>query len=847
MPVRDASAMSALQYNRFSPALTLFPAPRQTVIVAQHWLSGLWKDIGYGLRTLRRDAAFAAFAILIVGLGIGASSALFSVVNQVLLNPAGISNPGRVTALRVKYDKLALRNIGVSIPDFADVLHSTQQFESAALLATGDFNYTGSGVPERLRGASVTYRWFDVFGARPALGRVFTPEEDRPNANREVVLSFAAWKRLFGLDAGVVGRTVELNRTPYRIVGVMGADFRWPVDVDLWAPLGLEDKQYAEDNRFNENYEAVARLRPGLPFASASAFVGVLSDRVKSSGTRHGAYAKDSAWGMFLVPFADFIAGDTRTPILVLAGAVGFVLLIACSNIAGLMLARASGRTREIAVRAALGAGRWDLIRLSLSESMVLAAGGAVAGLLVALAGMRGLLALAPEGLPVTVSVRLDLPVLAFAAAAAAVSGVLFGVAPAWQTARLDRYELLKEGGRSNSAGRGRQKLRSSLVVGEVALALVLLVGAGLFLRSLAALEDVNPGFSAAGVITGGLGLPPARYDSDAKQFAFYGAVLDRLSAAPGVTAVAAGVPLPFSGNAASASFQIEGRPTPPGDPGPHGDLAAVSPDYFAALRIPLREGRVFTALDRPDTQPVAVIDETLARQYWPREDPVGQHIRRGNSAPWAAIVGVVSHVKHADLAGEDVKGKYYFPMFQMAVPFMSFVVRAPSAPGRLSTALGDAVRSVDPTQPVSQIRLMSEMVNNSLAPRRFVVTVLGVFAAMALLMAVIGIYGVIGYAVTQRTQELGVRMALGAQPAEVLRLVVGQGMKLAGLGAAAGLGASLFVARMLRNQLFHVSAFDPLTFALMAATLAGAALLASYIPARRATRVDPVVALRYE
>ena len=801
----------------------------------------------YAVRALLKTPAYTVVALLTLALGIGANTAIFSVVNQILLNPVGVADPGRVVAVRVKYDKLALRNIGVSVPDFADVLNSTQQFETAALIDTGDFNYTGSGVPERLNGASVTYRWFDVFGARPALGRVFQPEEDRPNANREVVLSFAAWKRLFGQDRGVVGRTIELNRTPYRIVGVMGADFRWPVDIDLWAPLGLADSAYSPNNRFNENYEAFARLRPGIPYASANSFAGVLSDRVKSAGDRGGAYAKDSAWGMFLLPFTDFIAGDTRTPMLVLLAAVGFVLLIACANIAGLMLARASGRTREIAVRAALGAGRWDLIRLSFFESMTLAAAGAVAGLCVALAGVRGLLALAPEGLPVAVSVRLDAPVLAFAALAAVAAGLIFGVAPAWQASRVNQFEQLKEGGRANSAGRARQQLRSSLVIAEVALALVLLVGAGLFLRSLAALEDVNPGFQSAGVITAGLSLPHQRYDTDAKQLAFYQAVLDNLATTPGVAAVAAGVPLPFSGNAGSASFDIDGRPSPPGDPGPHGDIGAVSADYFAALKIPIRQGRVFTALDRAGAQPVAVIDDVLARQYWPGQSPVGQHLRRGNSAPWAAIVGVVAHVKHSDLAGEDIKGKYYFPLFQMPVPFMSFVMRAPSDPGRLATAMRDAVRAVDPTQPVSQIRLMTSMVNNSLAPRRFVVTVLGVFATMALAMALIGLYGVISYAVTQRTQELGVRMALGAQPAEILRLVLGQGMKLAGIGVAAGLLISLAMSRVLRGELFHVSAVDPLTFALMAAALIAAALLASYIPARRATRVDPMVALRYE
>ncbi|HLY19198.1 MAG TPA: ABC transporter permease [Bryobacteraceae bacterium] len=806
-----------------------------------------WTDFRYALRTLLKTPGYTMVALATLALGIGANTAIFSVVNQVLLNPAGVAHPERIVALRVRYEKLALNNIGVSIPDFADVLHSTQQFESAALINGSDFNYTGSTVPERLRGANVTWRWFDVFGAKPKLGRAFRAEEDRPNANMEVVLSYAAWKRLFGQDPGVVGRAIELNQMTYRIVGVMGPEFRWPVNVDLWAPLGLADTQYTEGNRFNESFNAVGRLRPGLPFARANAFVEMLGSRLRNSGTQNGTYAKDSAWGMFLMPFTDFVAGNTKTPMLVLLGAVGFVLLIACSNIAGLMLARASGRAREIAVRAALGAGRWDLIRQSLAESMVLALGGALAGLGVAFAGLRGLLALAPEGLPVAVSVTMDATVLGFTVLAAMGAGILFGIAPAWQISRLDRYELLKEGARANTSGLGRQHLRAMLVAAEVALALVLLVGAGLFLRSLAALQDVSPGFQPGGVITGGLSLPRTRYAEPDKRVAFYRAVLGNLASTPGASSVAAAVPVPFSGDGGSASFGIEGRPSPPGDPGPHGDIGFVSPEYFAAMKVPIRKGRVFGEEDRQDTQAVAVIDDILARQYWPDQDPIGQHIRRGSSAPWATIVGVVGHVKQADLGGEDVKGKYYFPLYQVPPPFSSFIMRTPGDPARLAAAMRDAVRAVDATQPVSQIRLLSDMVSSSLAARRFVVTVLGVFAAIALLMAVIGLYGVISYAVTQRMQEMGVRMALGARPGEILRLVLGQGMRLASAGAAVGLVVSLIASRLLRSQLFHVSSFDPLTFALMAAVLIGAALAASYIPARRATRVDPMVALRYE
>ncbi len=809
-------------------------------------MPALWKESRYALRTLARSAGYSIVAVAMLALGIGANTAIFSVVNQVLLHPSGVSRPASVVSVRVRYEKLALHNIGVSVPDFADVLHSSRQFDSAALVQTNDFNYTGGTAPERLRGAAVSWRWFDVFGASPVAGRVFRPEEDKPNANREIVLSHGAWKRLFGQDPAVIGRTVELNQLPYRVVGVMGPEFRWPADVDLWAPLGLSDDQYDEGNRFNESYGAMARLKPGLSFPSANAFMEVLTSRVRNS-PQNGSFARDAAWGMFLMPFTDFIAGNTKTPMLVLLGAVGFVLLIACANVAGLMLARASGRSREIAIRASLGAGRWDLIGQSLIESLILAFAGAAVGLAVAFAGLKGLLALAPQGLPVVVTVSLDARVLLFTTFSAVVAGLLFGVAPAWQIARLDRYELLKEGGRSQMGGIARQKLRSALVVAEAALALVLLAGAGLFLRSLAAIEDVRPGFQPAGVMTASVSLPRARYEDTSRRIAFYRSALEHLAAMPAVTAAAAGIPVPFSGNGGSASFSIEGRPTSPGDPGPHGDIGYVSPDFFTVLKIPIRKGRTFTDLDRPDTAPVAIVDEILARQYWPGEDPIGKHIRRGRSAPWATIVGIAGHIRNSDLAGEDVKGKYYFPVYQVPPPMMGFLVRTPASPAGLTGLIREAVRSADAAQPVFEVRPLDQIVSSSLAPRRFVVTMLGAFAGMALLMAGIGLYGVIAYAVTQRTRELGVRMALGAQPAEILKLVLGHGMRLAGAGTAIGLAVSLLAGALLRHQLFHVSFFDPPTFVLTAALLIAAALLASYIPARRATRVDPMVALRYE
>jgi predicted permease len=804
-------------------------------------------DLRLACRTLAKSPAFTLTAAAVLALGIGANTTIFSVVNQVLLNPAGVDQPSRVVAERVRYDKLALKSIGVSAPDFKDAQNSTQVFEAAAILEGGSFNYTASGGPEKLDGASVSVDWFRVFGAKPRLGRTFLPAEDQPKANREAVLTFAAWNRLFGQDAGVIGRTIQLNETPYRVVGVMGPEFRFPAGVELWVPLGLPADSFTERNRFNESYLGVARLKPGVSFQRASALMNLATDRLKNSKTQNGGYGRDAAWGMFIVPITDFIAGDTKTPLLVLLGAVGFVLLIACSNIAGLMLARSSGRAREVAIRAALGATRWHLVRQVMAESLMLALGGAVAGLALAYGGVQGIVALAPATVPIGLDVRLDPFVLFFTAGAAMAAGLLFGIAPAWQMSRLDRYEGLKEGGRAGTAGLARQRMRAGLVMGEVAIALLLLAGAGLFLRSLASIENVNPGFDPQGVITGSVALPRARYSEDAHQIAFYRAVLDGLAKIPGVTNVAVALPVPFSNDGGSASFEIEGRPTAEGDPGPHGDIGLATPGYFGALKIALRRGRVFSDYDTAESQRVALVDETLAKQYWPNQDAIGQHIRNGSKSPWATIVGVVEHVKNSDLAGDQIKGRYYYPIYQQPYASATLVVRTQGDPSAAAGAIRAAVGAVDPSQPISQLRTLSSMLAKSLAPRRFVVTMLAIFAALALLLAIIGLYGVTSYSVAQRTQEIGIRMALGARRSEILGMVIRQGMWLTGGGVLVGLGAALALSGLLRSQLFQVSPFDPLTFGLTAVVLIAAELLACSIPAQRATRVDPMEALRHE
>jgi predicted permease len=794
-------------------------------------------------------------ALAALALGIGANAAIFSVVDQVLLNPVGVSHPERVVALRARYDKLNLRSIPVSVPDFAQARDSRDIFEHTAILSPGDYNYTGMGggtvvAPERLQGAAVSVEWFGVFGARPVLGRLFRAEEDRPDAGQVVVLSWTTWKRLFGGDPQLEGKALTLNDRIYRVIGVMGPDFRWPSEAELWTPLALPHNAYSPENTFNESYLGFARLRPEIRFERGNAWMQVLSDRVRQGAGGGSTYARDSGWGLFAVPLTDYIAGDTKKPLLILLAAVAFVLLIACANIAGLMLARTTGRAREIAVRAALGAGRWPLMRQTLAESFVLAAGGAAAGLALGYAGVRVLLALAPEQAAAGLAPRLDVPVLWFTAVASIFSALLFGLAPAWQIARIDPNSILKGSGRSGMSGRGRQQLRSVLVVGETAVALLLLVGAGLFLRSLERLQVVNPGFEPRGVITGILTLPQSRYPNEERRRPCYRAVTERLSATPGVQAAAMALPLPFSGAESSASFSILEKPTGPSEPGPHGDVRSVTPDYFKALGIPLKAGRLFTDQDRTDTQWVAVVDENLARQYWPGASPLGQHLRGGapSRGQWATIVGVVGHVHHSSLAADTGKGVYYYSMWQRRIPPIAMIaVKTASDPARFASAIRAAVSGVDPAEPVHDLKTMQDLVENSLAPRRFVVRLLSFFAAAALLLAALGLYGVIGYSVAQRTQEIGIRVALGAGGSSVLKMVIGQGVRLALTGTVIGVAASFALAGWLRTQLFGIGAFDPVTLLGTAAVLIGAAVLASYIPARRATRVSPIEALRWE
>src|SRR5713101_434352 len=799
-------------------------------------MQNLIQDFRYALRMLLKNPGFTLVAVLTLALGIGANTAIFSVVNGLLLHPYGIPHPERLAAIRVRYEKLNLKSIVISAPDFTFVRDNKQTFAASAIETDSDFNYATGAWPLRLRGAKVSSQWFDVFEAKPLLGRVFTPEEDQPNANREVVLAFHTWKSIFGGDSQIVGRSVQLNQQPYKIIGVMAENFQWPSPNDLWAPLGLAPDAFVLDNIFNENFFAVARLQPNVKFSAAATFLNMASQQVIDDPRAKG-YPKASGWSMFAVPFTEFVYGDVRTPLLILLGAVSFVLLIACSNVAGLLLARASARAKEFSIRTALGGSPWRLARQMLTESVALAFVGMALGLFVASQAIRALLWLAPENLASGLDIHLDLYVLLF-------------------TAFIDPQQNLKQGRGTGDGSSGRHRFRSALVVAELSLALVLLASAGVFVKSLSKLKDVDVGFRPHGLMTATFALPERQYDTPAKQIAFLSSTLEQLSNSPGVESASAAVPLPFSGFGGSASFNIDARISPPGDPGPHGDIRMISPLYFETMGIRLIRGRAFTDQDRLGGQPVAIVDENLAREYWPNQDVVGKRLRNGINSPWKTIVGVVAPVRHSQVVGEESsatgvegsgKGVYYFPLYQENSSATFLIARTGGDPAALAGAVREAVHQVDPSQPVSDLKTMDQRILISMGPRRSAVALLSVFAAMALTLAAVGLFGLIRYNVTQRTQEIGVRMALGASRSDVLRMVLGESMRLAVLGVTGGLIAALALTRVLASLLYGVSATDPLTFAGMALLLTLVALLASWIPAHRATRVDPLVALRYE
>jgi predicted permease len=804
------------------------------------------REVRYATRRLIRSVGFTSIATITLGLGIGGNTVIFSAINSLLLNPIGLKDPHRILALGVNYQRLNVKSTSVSIAEFLDIRDSKDTFASSALGVFANYNYAVGDFPERLSARRVTWQWFDVFGVKPILGRPFTAEEDQPNVNRVIILDYRIWQRVFGGDPAVIGRTIQLNQQPFQVIGVMGPEFRQQ-GVNLWTPLGLPAAAYTPRSRFNESYDLVARLKPGISHKQAVAKVRLLTERVRQDGGDAGTISRNSGWSMTVQPYPESIAGDLKSPMFILMGAVGFVLLIACANVAGLMMARAAVRRREFVVRRALGAGPWHLIQQTLTESLIIAGGGVLAGTAIAYGSIPLLLALAPSNLS-GASIRPDATVMAFTAALGIVTAILFGMIPALQIAANRKMDAIKESGRSGTPTRNQLRFRSALVTFEIALALVLLVGAGLFLRSLSNLQRVDTGFESRGVMTGLVALPPVYLRNPEKMTGFHRTLLDRLAAEPGVTRAATGIPIPFVGDS-GGSFIIEGRPDQPGQPGPHGRVQAVSPDYFSTLRIPLLRGRAFSEQDTANSEPVAVIDENLARQFWPNEDPIGKRIRRTiANASWARIVGIVGHVKHSELASDSGTGVHYYPIYQATQSVVYAVLaRTTLPPDQAANIIREAVRTADPSQSVFDLRPMEGRVLESVGSRRFAVQLLVVFAVVGGFMAAIGLYGVMSYVVTQRTQEIGIRMALGAHAGEILALVLRHAVRITLAGIVLGSAGAFVLARLLSSQLFQVHSFDPATFGLMAVVAALISLLACIIPARHASAIGPFDACRYE
>ncbi|HEY3137526.1 MAG TPA: ABC transporter permease [Blastocatellia bacterium] len=806
------------------------------------------QDLRYGIRTLVKSPGFTVVAVVALALGIGANSAIFSVVNALLLKPLPYKEADRLVMIWHTYPKLKLDQASVSAPSYIEYRDMTGSFEEVATATQWSVNLTGVGEPERLQGARVSYNLFATLGVQPVAGRSFFPEEDQPGKNQVVILSYGLWQRRFGGEESLIGQTISLDGASYDVVGVLPKGFAFLIDVDLFTPIAFTPEQLAATNHGNEYLICVARLKPGITFQQAAAEMDLLADQL-----RQQFYGPN--WGITVVRLRDQLVGSFRSALFILLGAVGCVLLIACANVANLLLARGSDRQKEIAVRTALGAGRTRIVRQLLTEAIVLAALGGGFGLLLAFIGIRLLVTGVPEDITGFLvgwkDIGINTQVLGFTFGVSMLTGVVFGLVPALHASKPDLNESLKEGGRGGAEGSHRNRIRATLVVFEVAIALVLLISAGLLIRSFLRLQQVSPGFNPSNVLTMQLSLPRSKYAEKPQIAAFFEQVVERVQSLPGVANAAVGNNLPMSNNNWNSSFAVEGLQVPPGEPSPHGDPHMISPDYFSAMGIPLFRGRFFSESDSKDSLPVAIVDQTLADEYWPDQDPIGKRIAaffegtRGQPH-WRQVVGVVGHVKQYGLDGKT-KVQYYFPQTQSPQRDMYLIVRSASSQAGFVAAIRGAIDSIDRDQPIYRVMSMDKIVSDSALQKRFSMFLLGIFAAVALLLAAVGIYGVMSYSVTQRTHEIGIRMALGAEPKDVVALVVRQGMIMTLIGVGVGLAGAFAATRVMSSLLFGVSAHDPLTFAGISLLLGAVAFMASFVPARRATRVDPMIALRYE
>lgn len=802
----------------------------------------LWQDLRQGARLLRKKPGFTAIALLTLAFGIAVTTAIFTIVDGVLLRDLPIKEPNRVVVIHNQLPKLNLPRTQVSGPQYLDYSRQTEVLASTAAQTGRNFNLTGTGPPERLQAGRVTASFFPTLGIKPLAGRFFNAEEDKTGSEHVVVLSYSLWKRVFNSSSGVLQNTIELSGELYQVIGIAPQEVEEIYSrYDLWIPMAFSAEELSEGRRGSLSYTMVARLQPGVNISQAQSNMSGLAKQIAGPSS-------DGGFGIEVRSLSDEYVSDVRKPLFVLLCAVVAVLLISCANIANLLLARASVRSHEIAVRVALGAGRSRIIRQLMTESVLLAVLGGALGIILASWGTRALLVLAPTSLPRLNGVHLDLRVLSISFVVSLVCGLIFGLAPAITASRTNLVNSLKESERTDSAGAGRNRLRRTFVIAEVAVALVLLISAGLLVRSFAKLLDVRPGFDPHNVLTLRLSLPGNQYDKPAKVAGFYDSLLPRIAALPGVTHTAACFQTPFTSGGDNSVFAIRGWQNNPNDPSPHADYAFVSSDYFKSMGLPILKGRDFQLSDMragnyfaPGS--VAIIDEELAKRFWPNGDALGGGISWDPKGPWATVVGIAATAQLKDLT-EESKGTFYLPAYYSA---STIVVRTSGDPHSLTSAIREQVLAIDKNQPVYDVKTMDERVATTLETRRFAVVLLGIFGGLALLLAAIGLYGVLAFAVSQRTREIGIHMALGAQARDVLGLVIKQGMSLVLSGLVLGIAGAYAATRAMQSLLFGVTTTDPITFIVVPLLLTVVGFVACYLPARRATKVDPLVALRYE
>ena len=809
----------------------------------------MFQDLRFGLRMLAKKPGFTVIAVLTMALGIGANTAIFSVVNAVLLNPLPFPQPEQLITIYGYFRATSQDNMSASVPEFTDYRERTQSFEQIAGYDDFSANLTPTnGDPERVEALLVTPELFSLLRVTPQIGRVFLHEEAQDGNDDVVLISDELWRRGFGANPSLVGQKVIVNGRNNTVIGIMPPGFAFPQRTELWKPLWFPADQYDQQRRGNRGVTVIGRLRQSVSLSAAQAEMNHLAAQLTEQYPRN---YESRGWSISVVRLLDDYVGDARKGLLVLLGAVSFVMLIACANVANLSLTRATARRQEIALRLALGAGRWRVTRQLLVESVLLALAGGAAGLLLAAWGTGLLLRLAPDDLPRIQEVNLDARVLAFTFAVSLITGILFGLVPALAASNPDLNETLKEGGRGGTGSGKRHRTRSAFVVAQVTLALVLMIGAGLMLKSFSRLQQVDPGFNPDGVLTMRMLLPYEIYQKPAERAAFYKQLLERAKSAPGIEAASATSNVPLTQRGSSGTVSGENSAVGPSDLPVEAELRWITPDYFEAIGTSLLAGRAFTEADTQGAPLAAVVDESFAQRFYPNDDPVGKRIKRGkldSTRPWMTIVGVVRHVQSRRLdtsSGVQV----YLPFYQEPTAFnMSLVVRTSAAdPLLLSNTLRGAIKSLDNNQPVYDVYTLRQIVGDSMAQRRFWMLLMGLFAGVALALAAVGIYGVMSYSVEQRTHEIGIRIALGAQTSDVLRLVIRQGLTLTSVGIAIGLAAALALTRLMQTLLFGISATDWVTYLEIGALLTLVALLACYLPAQRASKVDPMNALRQE